>query len=111
MIRHYVLTLTGSAQRLSAALPDAIVNGPHDLPCRAISLQPFGANAAASYLGAYDSGAAVSATLYGVRLEAGAAGVPPAPFILGEFDGLPMKLSEFAVIGANTEKLAVLVVS
>jgi hypothetical protein len=110
MIRHYVLTLTGSAQRLSAVLP-GLDGGPNDLPIRAISIQPGTANANPCYVGGYDSGSAVSSSSYGVRFEAAAAGVPPAPFVFGEFANLPMKLSDFAIIGTNTETVKVLIVT
>jgi hypothetical protein len=107
MVKHYVLTLDGNAQRLSSLIADQQPHGAHDTPLRAISLQPGPANANAVFLG----GAAVSATDFGVRLEASAAGVPPAPFILGEFDEGGMRLSDFYVIGTATEKLHVLVVT
>lgn len=100
MIRHYVLTTTGSAQLLSTALSGALPN-----PIRTISIQPFGTNAAASYIG----GAGVSSTDYGVRMEAGAAGIPPAPFVLGEYTPAWLKLDELYVNGTNNEKLAILV--
>lgn len=99
MIRHHVLTMTGSAQQLSS------VTGALNLGIRTISLQPAGANAAACYVGA----AGVSNTDYGVRLEAGAAGVPPAPFVLGEFPTGWLKMEDLYVNGANTEKLHILV--
>lgn len=107
MIRHYVLTMTGSTQRLSTVL-QAGAGGPDDLPCRTISLQPGTANAAAAYVGSNESGT-VSSSSYGVRLEPAAAGVPPAPFIFGELAQGSMKLSDFQVIGANNEKLFVMV--
>lgn len=109
MIRHYVLTMTGSAQRLSAVLAGG-AGGPDDLPIRAIAIQPGTANAAAAYLGGYE-GPTITSSAYGVRLEPAAAGVPPAPFILGEFSNQPMRLSDFSVIGANNETLKLLVVT
>lgn len=105
MIAHFVLTLDGNAQRLSAVLPDAAAGGLHDRPVKAVSLQPAGANANPVYVG----NAGVSATDFGVRLEAGAAGVPPAPFVFGELQFGGLKLSELYVIGTNTQKLHLLV--
>jgi hypothetical protein len=99
MIRHHVLTLTGSAQRLST------VTGAELPKIRTVSIQPAGANANPSYIGA----SGVSSTDYGVRMEAGAAGVPPAPFVLGEFANGWASLDDFYVIGTNTEKLHILV--
>lgn len=105
MIRHYTLTLNGSAQRLSSVLPDALADGRHDRPVRTISLQPHGGNGNEVYVGA----AAVSSSNFGVRLEAGATGVPPAPFVLGEYAPGWCKLSDFYVIGTDTQKLQLLV--
>lgn len=105
MIRHYVLTLTGSAQRLSSVLADMR----DDLPVRAITLQPDGGNANPIYVGGYETGA-LSSSNYGFRLEIGAAGVPPAPFVLDPANA-PMKLSDWYVLGTNTQKLTVLVVT
>lgn len=99
MIRHHVLTFDGNAQALST-VADAKTLG-----IRSISLQPAGGNGNPCYLGA----AGVSSTDYGVRLEAGATGVPPAPFVLGEFPTGWLKLEELYVIGTSTEKLHVLV--
>ena len=104
MIRHYVLTLDGNAQRLSSVLTGG-ADGPNDRPLRSISLQPAGANANPIFLGH----AGVSSTDFGVRLEPGATNVPPAPFVFGELDRGAMKLSEFYVIGTSTQKLHILV--
>lgn len=109
MIRHYVLTLDGTAQRLSSVLAGG-AGAANDLPIRAITLQPLGTNANPIYCGGHESGAVTSSS-YGWRLEAAAAGVPPAPFILGEFSNAPMKLSDLQVIGTNTEKLTIAIVT
>lgn len=100
MIRHHTLTMTGSAQRLSDAITDAL-----QLPIRTISLQPYAANAAVAYLGS----AGVSASSYGVRFEIPVDSIPQAPFVLGEYHTGWVKLDELYVIGANTEKLAILI--
>lgn len=99
MIAHHVLTFDGNAQRLSS------VAGALNLGIRTISLQPNGANANPCYLG----GPGVTASDFGVRLEAGAAGVPPAPFVLGEFQTGWAQLAECYVIGTSTQKLHILV--
>lgn len=70
-----------------------------------ISLQPNGANAGQVFVG----DAAVTSSVFGVRLEAGAAGVPPAPFVLGEFTTGWLKMADLWVKGSNTEKLHILV--
>lgn len=101
MIRHHVLTLTGSAQALSS-IADAL-----KLRIRTISLQPGGGNANPVYVG--DALTTVTSSSYGVRLEAAATGVPPAPFVLGEFAPGWGDLSEIVVLGTNTEKLHVLI--
>ena len=107
-IQHHVLTLSGAAERLSDVLTDPSVSGRDDVPLRTISLQPRGANANPIYVGATS---VVSATDYGIRLEPGATGVPPAPFILGEHDvGGPLKLSNFYVIGTAAQHLHILTV-
>jgi hypothetical protein len=106
-IQHHVLTLSGAAERLSDLLADPAVGGRDDVPLRTISLQPRGANANPIYVGATS---VVSATDYGVRLEPGATGVPPAPWILGEHEVGPLRLSNFYVIGTAAQHLHILTV-
>lgn len=111
MVKHYVITLTtGTDIQLSSAL----AVGETDHQCAAIWLQPRGTNAAVTYIGSADG---VTSTNYGVRLEAGAAGIPPAPFNAGEFamghgpsSRSPHKLSDFWVLGTTGDFLHVLVV-
>lgn len=99
---HFVVTLTGAAQRLATEIP--LIDA--DVPVRVFSLQPGAANANPVYLGA----SGVSATDYGVRMPAAAAGVPPAPFLLGEFDDGTLNLGDLYVIGTADEKLHALVI-
>ena len=99
MIRHHVLTLDGTAQQLSA------VTGALGFGIRTISLQPAGPNGNPIYLG----GPAVSSTDFRVRMEAGTGGVPPAPFVLGEYPTGWAQLAECYVIGTSTQKLHILV--
>lgn len=105
-IRHATLTLTGAAQRLISAFPDVTPGGADDLSAIVLVLQPDGANAAAVFIG----GEGVTTTDYGFRLAAAAAGVPPAPFV-GEFAGARTKLSRWYAIGANGEKLHIMLVA
>lgn len=108
MVRHAVLTLSGAAQQLSSMLIP-------DLPAKALGqpglvqlwLQPDGANANPVYIGGDDT---VSASNYGIRLEAGATGVPPAPISLTTPQGHPkyLTLADIWVFGTNTQKLTVL---
>jgi len=106
-VRDFTLTLNGSAQRLSTALPDTTVGGADDLPAQFVVLQPDGANGAAVFVGGTSS---VSSTVYGFSLPAGAAGVPPPPFPLSAYMGR-FRLSDIWVIGTNTQKLHVLLIS
>lgn len=107
-LKHHVLTLDGTVQRLSDVLAVSEISGIDDVPLRTISLQPRGTNDNPTFVGAADP---VTATDYGVRLEAGDTGVPPAPFILGEHDmGGPLRLSNFYVLGTDTEHLHILTV-
>lgn len=107
-IQHHVLTLDGAVQRLSDVLTDRTSAGRDDVPLRTISLQPRGTNGNPVFVGATSS---TSSTDYGVRLEPGSASVPPAPFILGEHDvGGPLRLSNFYVIGTDTQHLHIMTV-
>lgn len=97
---HKVLTLSGAAQQLAAAL---------DLPgvrVRSISLQAGAANANPVFLG----GPEVSATVYGVRLPTPVTNIPAAPYMLEDADE-STTLENWYVIGTSTEKLHVLVVA
>lgn len=100
-MKDYTLTLNGSAQQLSSALANPAL----DLPFQSLHLQPDGANANPIYVG---TSASVSSSSHGVRLPAGASGVPPAPYIF-EFSGEGrLRLSSFYVLGTNAEKLHIL---
>ncbi len=111
-LEHHVLTLDGAVQRLSSVLADSALGGADDIPLRTISLQPRGSNDNPIYVGGGNADPVViTATNYGVRLEKGATGVPPAPFILGEHDvGGPLRLSNFYVLGTATQHLHILTV-
>lgn len=111
MIRHYNLTLSGLAQNLLAAATAASETSQEgataNLPMRAIWLQPHGDNAGPIFLGATSG---VTSANYGVRLDVGNTGTPPAPFNPGEFSSGPMKLSDFWVLGNLGESLHILAV-
>ena len=102
-VAQYVLTLTGSAQALSAATNATTAT------VRTVSLQPGVANANPIYIG----DANVSSSAYGIRLPAPVASEPPAPVILGETQSQHghFKLADVYVIGTNTEKVHLLVVT
>lgn len=102
-IRHYTITLTGSAQQLNqACLGSASV----DIPVMMLELQPDGANANEIYVGGSD---AVSSSSYGTRLEAADTSIPPAPW-RATSDGLNafLTLGDFWVIGTSSQKLHVM---
>lgn len=106
MVRHYVLTLSGSAQRLSSVLPN--LEPDNDKFLQTLSLQPGGGNANPVYVGA----AGVSDSDYGVYLAAAAATVPPAPWLASDaFKATGTKLSDWYVIGTASQKLHILVVT
>lgn len=97
----YVLTLSGAAQQLSSVLPA----GQLARPLRKLDLQPRGTNASPVYL---HHNNLVSSTVYGVRMEAGTAGVPPAPYVAAEYLNGPIRLSSCWVLGAAGEFLHIL---
>lgn len=98
MITQHVITLNGNSQNLLTALS---LSTDSDPLCYAIIMQPKGTNAGVIYVGC----GTVSDTACIWRLEAGASGVPPAPFILGEMSVPRIRLSELSVKGANNEVL------
>ena len=99
MVQHAVLTLTGSAQLLSAAItPGSLV--------KQLILHAGGANAAPVYVGGPDG--TLSSTVYGFRIEAATAGVPPAPTII---EAVNLNLSQVRVLGTNNETLHILIIT
>lgn len=106
MLRHYTLTLSGSAQRLSSLV--AAVDSQFDDQLGVCWLQPDGGNGNPIYVGGSD---AITSSSYGFRLEAAASTIPPAPFSFGELEpGRNLKLSELYVLGTSDEKLHVAVI-
>lgn len=104
MLKGYVLTLTGSAQRLSTVLSDTSPGGQEDRPLKVLTIQPLGTNLNAVYIsGASDVAAATAA----VELPPGDANsLPPGPFQIESTDA-PMRLSQFWVKGTNGEKIRI----
>lgn len=106
MLKTFVLSLDGTAQNLLTALTASAVTtttgATENLHCVSLDLQPRGTNAAPVYIG--DS-SAVSSTNYGTRLEAGTAGVPPAPYPFGPYRAGSINLADIWVIGGAGEFL------
>jgi hypothetical protein len=101
MIKHYTVTLNGSVQRLSDYLTTPAVIHGQDVLVNNLVLQPGGANAAPVYVGGHG---AITSDDHLFSLPAGAAGVPPAPF-MWELAGRQVRPSDIYVLGTNTEKL------
>lgn len=91
--RHVVVTLAGTAEALPGGLGRL----------RWLSLQPGAANANPVFVG----GDNVTTVSYGTRLPPAAAGVPPAPHVIAEFEDGSMAPEEIFVIGTASEKLHV----
>lgn len=109
MVKHYVVTLTTATPIL---LSTALGVSERDHQCGALWIQPRATNSAAAYIG---TTATMTATDYGVRLEAPTGGVPPAPFNPGEFSGhgswgsrSPTKLANFYLLGTTGDFLHIL---
>lgn len=109
--RHYNLTLDGNIQRLSSVLANSAVGGADDESLRVITLQMQGDSGnplfvgGAPKVGTIPDDVTLTSTDHGVRLEGGTGGVPTAPFLLGEFESGPLRLSDFFVLGTNAEVL------
>jgi hypothetical protein len=101
--KHFTLTLTGSAQRLSSVLTDPTVGGRDDVGYRQIILSQVPANGAVIYVGA-SSG--VSSTSHGFSLDPTQA-TAVDKVSLGPFDSGPIRLSDLWVIGTNNELLGI----
>ena len=106
--RHYNLTLDGNIQRLSSVLANSEVGGPDDESLRVIQLQMQGDSAGPLFVGGapkVGTTVTLTSTDHGFRLEPGAAGVPAAPYLLGEFETGPIRLSDVYVLGTDSEVL------
>jgi hypothetical protein len=101
MTRHYDLTLDGTAQSLSAVL----AAGEDDHPLLRVYLEGDDGNSNPIFVGADNT---VSATSYGTRLPAPAAAEPLTE--RRDFTGVKLHLSDFWVLGTDTEVLHIFVV-
>lgn len=103
MIRHYDITLTGVAQRVSTVL-GITVGGPDDLPFSQLIVAAHPANSNAIFIGGAST---VSATSYGFSLDPTQATAKDRESI-GPFPYGPVKLSDLWVFGTNAEVLHIL---
>lgn len=108
MFKSYQLTLTGAVQRLSDVLltipPAKSGDAPPaatDLPFRQITLQGLKANTNDIFIGDTNL---VSSTVHAFRIDSTDS---QPPFVLGNFDTGPIKLSDFWVKGTAAEVLTV----
>lgn len=99
-VQDFVLTLDGTAQRLSSLYASADL----DVPVQVVMLQADGANANPIFVG---GSGAVTTSAWGFRIEKATATVPPVPVIIA-VERMAIRLSDLWVIGTNTEKLHVL---
>jgi hypothetical protein len=98
--RHFQLTLDGTAQQLTDAVPagmsgDSFDGDPY---CQFIDLSADDGNSNPIYKG---SDNLVSAAVHGVRIPTPTTGVPDPPYRISG----PVHFSEVWVLGTNTEKL------
>lgn len=88
-LRHYTLTLSASAQRLSAAFTDPSVGGAEDVPYRQVLLRASGADAKVG-------GSGVTST-NGLNVNS----TTGEPIVFGPFDQGPVKLSQIYALGSG----------
>jgi hypothetical protein len=106
------LTLDGTIQRLSSVLTDPEVGGADDEALRVVQLQMQGNSANPLFVGGapkVGTNVTLTSTDHGFRLEPGSGGVPTAPYLLGEFETGPIRLSDVYVLGTNAEVLHIMV--
>lgn len=102
MVAHYTVTLNGNPQKLSDVITDKLN------AIKFISFQQLATNTHVIYVGG--TNATLSSSNYGFRLEVPVTSIPPAPSIL-EFSQAALSLGAFYVLGTNTEKLQILIVT
>lgn len=90
--RHYQLTITAAAQRLSVAIPVTERGGPQDEAFREIILS----TETDCFIG---GSSALTTTSYGKKLFADAATTPL--YKIGPFPDGPVKLSDIFVVGTS----------
>ena len=104
MVHNFVFTLNGSAQSLGSV--SGLSREVLEKHLQTLWIQPDTGNSNPVYVG----GVGV-ATTTGIRFEAPAATVPPAPWSPSDaFKVTGTKLGDWYVIGTNNEKVRVLVV-
>ena len=101
-----LVTLTGSAQKLSTATGTFAPTGVSaaalgNLACREIHMQAESGNSHVVYVG----DATVSATLYAFVIPTPVSSVPAAPMIMGPYGAQSIKLDDFYIIGTAAEKV------
>ena len=100
MVSHFLVTLTGSAQALGASIDAGVVKG--------LAIQADPGNSHVVYVGG--ANVAVSSTNYGILIPIPVTSIPAAPTLL-QFDSGFFSLNQIYVIGTNTEKLRILVIT
>lgn len=100
MVNHFVVTLTGSAQKLGAGLSGACA---HD-PLKFLSIQAFANNTHVVYVGGNQT--TVSSSSYGFRIEVPVTSIPYAPTVI-ELPAAAVSLDDIWVIGTADEKISI----
>jgi len=101
--RHYALTLSGAAQRLSSVLGDTQPGGTQDVACRQIFLAADPANGNVIYIGG--ASPVVSAESHAFSLDPTQA--TQLPVSIGPFNAGPVKLSEIWALGTASQRLMI----
>lgn len=103
-MKHYTLTLTGVAQRLSDCFGDGVgvINAQKDLPFREVILSSLKANTNDIFVGG--DNATVSSTSHAFRIDPGDTAPPIA---IGGYDSAGLKLSTLFVLGTANDVLCI----
>lgn len=106
-MEHYVITTSGSAQRLSSVI---VTTPTADIPSMEksysyISIQAGAANAAAAYVGGFNQ--LLSSSVYGIIIPIPVSTVPAAPLVF-QASSPSLRFSQIQVLGANAETLKIL---
>jgi hypothetical protein len=103
-MKHYTLTLSGAAQRLSDCFGSGagVVDPAKDIPFREIMLSSLKANAADIFVGG--DNATVTSTSHAFRIDPGDTA---PPITLGGHDSGGYKLSSIYVLGTASDVLCI----